>query len=575
MAFLHFVYGSCTHSEVSKQLLNINRICESNPDSALYILHQYVPDLDSLTKSDRMYYQLLTVKANDKAYIPHLSDSIIHPVLTYYEKKGDERFLPEAYFYAGRVYADLGDAPRALECFQKATEFNNDNHNLYSRIYSQMGLIHLQQDAFDLALPKFKNAYYHAQKTKDSTLIAKTLRDIARGFTANRNIDSTLFYYHKAIDISNSLEDLYLKNIMSAEVSYIYRQIGNYDKALELLKNNRPLLNRNVAPYYLNLANIYVKIGKIDSAKIYYNKLCTIGNHHQKQKAYLALAKIARSNELFTQALQYTDKYILYTDSINLRKNTEAVQKAEALYNYQLHTKEKNHIMQLAKRQSIIIYLGLTTLVIACILITIYFKLKKQELLNTKNQLERIFYEKYKCSEEYISENEMAIAELEKKLLNRKQYIDELENQFIKQEKAILEQENLLAQNKILLYKLSEQNLIKSQTYKDFCHVAGMEGFENASTKNKLDIDDWEDLKVILNKTRNNFVERLQEICPSITPLEMQVSMLIKIEIPLTGISTLTCKSLQGIGSIRSRLYKKIHNVDGRSKDWDNFIKNL
>ena len=90
-----------------------------------------------------MYYRLLCIKANDKAYILHTSDSLILPVLHYYIEKDDERHLPEAYYYAGRVYRDLGDAPQALEYFEKAAEAlpEDGGYKLKSKIYSQMGTL--------------------------------------------------------------------------------------------------------------------------------------------------------------------------------------------------------------------------------------------------------------------------------------------------------------------------------------------------------------------------------------------------------------------------------------------------
>lgn len=78
------------------------------PDSALRLLGGWADSVPTVPERVRMYYRLLTVKAADKAYVTHMSDSIIRPVLDYYEQEGDRRLLPEAYYYAGRVYRDLG-----------------------------------------------------------------------------------------------------------------------------------------------------------------------------------------------------------------------------------------------------------------------------------------------------------------------------------------------------------------------------------------------------------------------------------------------------------------------------------
>ena len=36
--------------------------------------------------------------------------------------------LPEAYYYAGRVYADLGNAPQALDYYQKTQKQTTEEY---------------------------------------------------------------------------------------------------------------------------------------------------------------------------------------------------------------------------------------------------------------------------------------------------------------------------------------------------------------------------------------------------------------------------------------------------------------
>ncbi|MBO7608612.1 MAG: tetratricopeptide repeat protein, partial [Muribaculaceae bacterium] len=86
-------------------------------------------------------YQLLTIKANDKAYITHTSDSLILSLVNYYENDGDPAYLGESYYYAGSTYRDLGDAPRALDYYQKALDAmpGNENLKVKSKVYAQMG----------------------------------------------------------------------------------------------------------------------------------------------------------------------------------------------------------------------------------------------------------------------------------------------------------------------------------------------------------------------------------------------------------------------------------------------------
>ena len=109
--------GACTHPTTPPVLLCADSLASANPDSAQTLLASLAEGMKQEPQAVQMYYRLLCIKAKDKAYITHTSDSAILPVVKYYERKGDKKHLPEAYYYAGRVYRDLEDAPQATGLF--------------------------------------------------------------------------------------------------------------------------------------------------------------------------------------------------------------------------------------------------------------------------------------------------------------------------------------------------------------------------------------------------------------------------------------------------------------------------
>ena len=50
-------------------------LTNTNPDSAVIYLNKLKDHIETAPRSVQMYYQLLCIKANDRAYIPHSSDS--------------------------------------------------------------------------------------------------------------------------------------------------------------------------------------------------------------------------------------------------------------------------------------------------------------------------------------------------------------------------------------------------------------------------------------------------------------------------------------------------------------------
>lgn len=559
-------------------------LVNSNPDSAVTLLAQLKKDITSEPEATQMYYQLLTIKAKDKAYIMHTSDSLIKKVVKYYEDKKDKKRLPEAYYFAGRVYRDLGDAPQALDYLQKAMETSEGSteYRLISLMQSQTGMLFLYQDIYDKALDAFKKAHYYAEASKDSTSLVFTLRDIGRAFTGMNNVDSTLHYYKEAGRIAKRINSTYLIGIVNQEMASIYTQLREYQKASDAMQVSSYTAKRDIPAYYTILADLYYQTGEIDSAKYYYTKLLSMGNYYHKQGGYEGLTRIARQQGRYAEALNYMDKYLIYTDSIQKQINVEAVQKVNALYNYQLREKQNNRLMETTQKQKIwIISLAASITIILIIIITvsiIYQQRKRQKEMQTKRQQEKlkeIADEQYHNSQQYIIENEKRIEALKEKAQNAENQKNEMKKSLQEAEAELLELTNKQIETRQKIQVLSETALKESQIYKDFYHVAGMPNSENISPKTKINQEDWKELTSIIDQTYNNFTWRLQSLYPQISEQELRICLLLKISIPPRGIAELTAHSKQSISSSRKKLYEVTHNQAGKPNMWDDFIMNF
>lgn len=150
---------SCGHKPYPQSLVTADSLASVDPDSAIALLKSIEDTMQAEPEATQMYYRLLCIKADDKAYILHTSNDRILPVLHYYIEKNDKRHLPEAYYYAGRVCRDMGDAPQALGYFEKALEAlpADGGYKLKSKIYSQMGTLFAYQDLYAEALELYES----------------------------------------------------------------------------------------------------------------------------------------------------------------------------------------------------------------------------------------------------------------------------------------------------------------------------------------------------------------------------------------------------------------------------------
>ena len=174
------------------RLTAINDIADVNPKWSVAALDSL--DADALSDRDRHYYDLLTVKARDKAYITHTSDSLILSVIDYY-RSHDSEHLPEALYYGGRVYSDLGDYPTALTYFQDALDVTPaDDINLLGRLNSQTGRLLNAIRQYRLATPYLKESIRIDSIEKDTFGLAFNNQLLSSNYVGQCKYDSASYY---------------------------------------------------------------------------------------------------------------------------------------------------------------------------------------------------------------------------------------------------------------------------------------------------------------------------------------------------------------------------------------------
>lgn len=561
---------ACTNKPYPQSLRVADSLIHNNPDSAVILLEELKRSMAFEPQATQMYYQLLTIKAKDKAYITHTSDSLIKTVVKYYEERKDRERLPETYYYAGRVYRDLGDAPQALEYLQKAIESTKDctDYRLISRIYSQTGTLYLYQDTYDQALEVFRKAYQYCLSDKDSIGMVYSLRDIGRTFTTLNCADSALYYYKGALNYAEQIHNNHLVGVVQAELSGLYIQLEMYPEAFTAIQcSNKYIKGHNIAPFYAILADYYYYTNQLDSATFYYTQTASFDDLYQKQGSYKGLGNIARKKGQYKEAMEYFDKYLICTDSIKDITNTETIRKMQSLYNYQLKEKENSRLQHQAanyKLWNILLIFSLLSLVFLFIAYHQFRKKKEQQRLVKQERIKQIQKDRYAQSNTYLEKNKEQIKVLELSLHKAEIEKDQLRQDLLKAQKSLIEKTNEQITATQRVQKQSELALKHSDIYKKF-HFA-VQGSDE-----KIGNDDWKELMCAVDEAYNQFTTRLLELYPMKT-IEIQVCVLIKIGLSPAQIAFITIRSRQAISSIRKRLYSKVMGKDGTPEQWDNFI---
>lgn len=213
------------------------RCLETDPDSALFYLSSVDSILSEESEETRMYHALLTLRAEDKLYIRQTSDSIILPIVSYYDKQGDPAKQLEAYYMLGRVYRTLGDSPRSLQAFQQAAEISHecDRPELSGRLYEQMSYLFAYQELYSEAIQAIKVSYRIYEKHGDARGVSVSLRNIARIFDKYQQIDSMAYYYQRAYNTALIAQDSIATNLILNEYISAFMDHGMIDKGAALI----------------------------------------------------------------------------------------------------------------------------------------------------------------------------------------------------------------------------------------------------------------------------------------------------------------------------------------------------
>lgn len=534
---------------------------ETTLDSALIILKNDI-NKEQLTARQHALWCLLVTKANDKNYISHTSDSLINIALEYFEESGEEDILMEVYYYLGRVNHDMNNVLRAQNYYLKALEAEqtSDNYKLLARINYNISYLYLFQDVYELAFEYQKKTLHYAELCNDSIAQSYTLRDIARSFSVQNNLDSAIIYYERAlafekslnIGIFNELSGVYLRK-QEYENAHLYAQ-----KALELIPENCREKYTNVL---LNYGKINLELNKLDSAAIYIEQAQKSKSISTKANAFYYLYKLANNAGDNEMALKYMEKYKLLTDSINSDNNANSLRRTQALYNYFQTEKEIDNLKLIQLKSLNSKYRAwcftITSMVLVALLIFLLSYVTKQYNKRRK-ELELKLSELELDTKSVIKNNIVKIGELEKSIIRSENEIVFLVN----------ENNNLKERQK--QWEEASDELKKTDIYKKY-HLAVHKkdfAFINSSLKQEL-ID-------AIEKLYPDFSVRILQKCPSIGEDELYLCYLCKANINSPSVlSSFLHISSNSITMKRNRLFQKLFNQQGDRKKFEEFINSL
>ena len=230
-------------------------------DSARKILNDI--DTADMNEREHAYYDLLQTIVRFKKYEPIKNDSVISRVVRYYEKHGTKDEIARAYIYKGGILESLNSTNKGLEYVKEAVELAQ-NIDIKCEAISKLA-------AYNIVINNYATAKQYANK---GLKIAKQRKNcrwegacnyfLMRVYRYTEHYDSVAFHINemeKYINAQNS-NDAVLHLYYIAD--YYHKQ-GNNDKAKSVLRKAMEIMPYE--PNFYLLATIYAEEGRQEEAE--------------------------------------------------------------------------------------------------------------------------------------------------------------------------------------------------------------------------------------------------------------------------------------------------------------------
>lgn len=331
----------------------------------------------TLSRSNRVYYELLKVISDDKTYVNFISDSLINAVSDYYRIHNPKnRNYIRALAYQGIVRTRMGVKDSTVyDPLKEADKLYASSYvpdpSLGYLINYFLGNIHYNNRNYKLANDYFNKALKYARKERDSIHLFDTYLALYWNEMQQKDFVKGKLYLDT---ISTFYAKLPGKEYFILNAQSIYHDIiGEPEKALEREKAKLLLFRIQdekieMSRVNYNISNIYVGLEQLDSAMLYAQIAidCIEGVTFVYDHMYFEnVANIAEKQGNFEMANRYRRQASdLYKNSVRDRLDTQI---AELEKKYDL-TEAENEVLR-THQQNLRIVIGTLILVIVVIVI--------------------------------------------------------------------------------------------------------------------------------------------------------------------------------------------------------------
>ncbi len=512
-------------------------------------------------KRCRMHELLLQAQRQNQEYTPFISDSIGKVLVEYYDRYGNANEQMLAHYILGCMYRDLGEAPRALQCYQDAvmkadTTSSKCNDTLLSRIHSQMSGLYYEQFLPEKSLEESMIAERYAWKIKDTLTALINYEWQSKAYQQMGNVDTALTTRKKCLQLyqrygyqqqAQRLKPLLIRSLIEhndlKEARQLIQECDNTDNL-----SNSALYNYIKGMYY-------VKTGMLVSADFCFRKVSP-KNLNDSLALCNGLYELFRTTQKRDSIIKYADRYQSLLKRTFEESSASNMQKVNALYNYSRLQKIADLITIEAEHYKT--FLIVTVFVFLLILGFTFYGIAQHN--HRRKEKIRILTDEYRSTLEKIQREQSEINTL-----------TDAKNTLLIEEK---ERFIIALQAKIKRMQddkpyLLDDRLMSTEIYHRFKNAAnGLQG-------EIVQEGDWQELRKMMDAMVPALFQTINLKHHPVKTYEYDFCILVRLHFSNSEICHLCNMDSARVSTIRKRLLKRIYKVDGTPKEFDERIARI
>ena len=549
---------------------------------------------------DEMRAQLAELERMNSADSLMTNDSLAEALPAYFDRHGTPNEQMRAHYILGRTYADLGEAPAALDAYLHAADCADTtsadcDYAKLSRVYAQMASIFYHQNLVKDNLTCLDKSIQAAYKAKDTVTAINSYAQKILAYKQLKEHDSVIVICNKvytqysamgqkkvaAMYYAASVKDL----IAQMRIKEAKEHLDLYEAESGYFDSNHNIEKGREVYYYIK-GNYFMAIHQYDSAEYYYRKELRDGKDFNNQNCGShGLALLFQQIHKSDSAAKYSMYSYAMNDSVYSQMATQSVEQVKGMYDYTRHQREAQIERERAEKENRrFLYASALAVCILLAIVVLFYKYRRQiahRKIETA-QYQKLFHRHQQAEDElmHLRNHE---TEFQKLVREKEQMLEQHEAETIELERLRKSEYNL---NSIIRLKEKETTelhaelgkfLQKNTNVKDyFFTIKAYTDIRKKTDNGKmLTSDDWDTLIALMEEQLPGFNIFLSMKDHLLTERERQVCILIRLFFAPKSIANALDIDKSIVTRIRISLHQKLFEASGTSRELDKKILHI